>query len=561
MKEVRDHHGVAAVVVAWAVLAATAFAFAAPRTDAPGLYYDEAFMAQQARDFLEPERATDHAGSIRELWIAGRPFPLRNAVYLGSLKSQLLIPSFAIFGAEPSVLRLTTLGWSLLAVLFVMLFARRIVGTPAAIASGALLIGDPAWYFYSLHEWGPFTTGLLCRGAGLWLVTLGWSERRVAALAAGGLALGLGVYNRADFAVILAAAALALAAAAPAVLREAWRERRRDAVILLLALAVGAAPMLVSAGELLATGSSAALESRGGLEEKLRVLGSLLDGSRFYRVIDQGGLFPRMHESTAPASLLPWLLLAAAVAAAWRGARRTAGGRAPGAETFLLLAALLTSLGMLAVPGAVRAHHLLNALPFPHLLLASVSVRAWRAAGSRPAVRTVVPILIRLGLVAALAALAISSLRVSAATYALIDATGGRGRFSTALHDLAREIDGDPEQRVVSLDWGFHEPLLFLTDDTVLVQPLWRIPLAVRQRGAWTHDGQPGDLYLVHADAYDLFGHSARFLRTAQHLGEREPGAVELRDYRDREGSPVFTTIRITRPHRIVLRPTGFRIE
>ena len=68
---------------AWLGLALVVFAVAAPRTGAPGLYYDEAFLGQQAKDFFEPGRGLAHPGSTREVELFGRPFPLRNAVYLG----------------------------------------------------------------------------------------------------------------------------------------------------------------------------------------------------------------------------------------------------------------------------------------------------------------------------------------------------------------------------------------------------------------------------------------------------------------------------------------------
>ena len=88
-----------AVAVAWGVLSVALFAIAIPRVESPGLYYDEAFMAQQARGFVEPDRAGVHPPGTSSTWILGRPFPLRNAAYLGSLKSQLLIPWLAMFGS------------------------------------------------------------------------------------------------------------------------------------------------------------------------------------------------------------------------------------------------------------------------------------------------------------------------------------------------------------------------------------------------------------------------------------------------------------------------------
>ena len=58
------------LVAVWAAIATLTVLFAAPRIEDPGLYYDEAFLAQQARGFVEPERAGVHPASVREIEIA-----------------------------------------------------------------------------------------------------------------------------------------------------------------------------------------------------------------------------------------------------------------------------------------------------------------------------------------------------------------------------------------------------------------------------------------------------------------------------------------------------------
>ncbi len=535
----------------WLLLCALAFGVAAPRVDLPGLYYDEAFMAQQARDFLHPEREPDHAGSVRHVEVLGRPFPLRNAVYLGSLKSQLAIPSLAVFGESVRVVRLTTLAWSLVAVGFAMLFARRLLGGPAAWLTGGLLVLDPSWLFFSLYEWGPFTTGLLCRCLGLWALTVGWLDGRRGWLFVGGLACGLGVYSRADFALIVGAAAVALCACRPGIVRELWGPRRSDALTVALAAALGAAPMLVSAADLLATSAAAEIGQRGGVDEKLRVLGSVLDGSRFYRLIDWGGRFHRIWETGAPRAGLG---LAAAAALAWcivDAARRQRRERPAGPGLFLAATLAGVLAGLIVLPGAVRAHHLLNVMPFVHLAVAAAAVATWRAAG-RPG---------RAAVAAALVALALSDVHVIARTFGLIERTGGTGRWSTALRDLAAEIDDAPTTRIYSLDWGLHEPLLFLTDEATLRQPIWRMGGQLRARGRWLQRGRGGERYLVHAPEYDLFGFSPRLLSEARRIAGREPEAVRITEHRDGTGAPVFYSVVVTRPHQLELRRSGLRLR
>jgi hypothetical protein len=544
------------VGAAWLALALVVFAVAAPRTGAPGLYYDEAFLGQQAKDFFEPGRGAAHPGSTREVELLGRPFPLRNAVYLGSLKSQLLIPAFALFGTDVAVLRLATLATSLVALLLTMLGARRALGAPVAIVGGVLVASDPAWWFLSLHEWGPFTTLFLCRAAGLVLLAAGWSRRRSLLVAAGGACLGLGVYARADFLVILVGVALAFALVRPDLVREALRERRGHVAVLAAGLALGAAPMLVSAADLFATSASPVLGRRGDLAEKLRVLWSLLDGSHFHRLMQVGGRFDRMFQLAAPAGLFGAALLAALGLAAARVVVRWRRAAPLEAPDFLLLATVFIGAGTLLLPGAVRAHHLMNAFPFPHLLVAEIGVRAWRSNPHAGATR-----------LAAWAALALAglvivlpNLALVRGTYALVEATGGRGRWTDALREPAAELEADPGRRGVSLDWGFHEPLLFLTRRAKLVEPVWGIREAVRAAGAWRLPGNAGDVYFVNDREYDLFGFGPGFLAAARAVAGRDPAALEVRAHHDRAGDVAFHTVRFAVDHEITY-VRSFRIE
>ncbi len=539
---------VPAVAAVWLGLAVVVFAIAAPRTHEPGLYYDEAFLGQQAKDFFEPGRGPAHPGSAREIELFGRPFPLRNAIYLGSLKSQLLIPAFALFGTDVEVLRLATLATSLVALLFVMLWASRIQGGAPAIAAGVLVAGDPSWWFLSLHEWGPFTTLLLCRAAGFWFVTRGWITDRPLALAAGGCLLGLGVYARADFLVILAGTGLALGLVRPELVRQALRERRGLLAVGAVAFAVGAAPMLVSIAELLTTTASPVLAQRGDLAEKLRVLWSLADGSHFHRLMQVGGRFDRMFEVGAPAGGLGIVILGGLAVACVRSSLRLRRRERLDVMDFLLLASLFVTAGTLALPGAVRAHHLLNAMPLPHLLVAQLGVAGWRGVVGRRGATLAARSALALALVALLA----SNAALIRATYAGVESSGGRGRWTDALREPAAELEASPGRRGVSLDWGFHEPLLFLTRRAGLVEPIWAIRETARAQGAWRFAGGAGDVYFVHGEEFDLFGFGPGFLAAARALAGRSPGALEIRTHHDREGGIAFHSVRFARAHEIV---------
>jgi hypothetical protein len=546
-------HPSRATLASWSVLAFITLVVALPQIERPGLYYDEAFLAQQARDFAEPARIGSHAPSTRSVWILGRSYPLRNAAYLGSLKSQLTIPSLALFGASPRVLRTTTLVFGLLGLLLGMLWAQRIFGAQVATIAGLLIATDPSFYFLSQFEWGPFTTGLLCRSGGFLLLTVGWKRDRSGLFLLAGLVLGLGVYSRVDFAVILAAAGLALLLFHPHLVRELAGARRRQALMGLLGFALTATTTLLAARNIFTTSSGIA--ERGGVFYKAQVLWSVLDGSHFRRLMEVGGLFDRMFQMPSGGGVMGAALVACALLLTVKMARGWRHRSLDDPIPFLLGTTLLITAAMLAMPGAVRAHHMLNLMPFAHLVIACALADTWRA----PASEDWVP---RRHLRRAMVALVIAAiiggnLAVIVGTNAEIQATGGRGRWSDALQDFASQVDASGESVVVSLDWGFHEPLQFTTERTRLLEPIWLIPHSLRQGRPWVHAGDERHTYLVHEAPYDLFGLSDDFLRTVRELG---PERARVEVHRDRSGEPAFVSVRIPRRHRVIY--TGeFTIE
>jgi hypothetical protein len=538
----------------WLALVAALFASAAGHVERAGPYYDEAFMGQQAKDFFEPERGLHHHASTREVLLFGRPFPLRNAVYLGALKSQALLPFFAIFGPELRVMRLATLALCAAALGVFLAFGARLLGAGAGAVAAVLLATDPCFYFWGLYEWGPFSVLLLCRALGFWWLLVGWQKGSTRAVAAGGLALGVGVFGRADFAVVVAAAGLALVLVRPAIVSEAWRERRSLALAAALGLLLGAAPMLLTAADLLATVESPVIARRGDLGEKLRVLGSLFDGSRFFRVVSVGGRFDQAWETSSPRSFFGVVTALSLVATLVLVARR--GGRSERRPLlFLLLGGFLVTLGMLLIPGAVRAHHLLNLMPLPHLLVGGIAAALFRlAASARWAA------LWRTTLALILLVVVASQLQVTRETQRLLRETGGRGRFSESIREAAALLEANPDARGISLDWGLHEPLLFLTRRARLLEPIWEIPSAVREHGRWVFEGTAQDVYLVHDRPYDLFGLGPRFLAAGHRLEQRHPGLTRVREHRDAQGELAFVSVQLGADHRLELE-RGFRIQ
>ena len=177
---------------------------------APGLYYDETVFAGMAKEFVRGAPVGPHMPFTTIGTLFGRPFPWFVQNYFGGLKCWLLIPSFAVFGSSIGVLRLTTLCLSLVALLFFMLWTRKLAGLPVAIVAGPLLALDPSYFYLSEFDWGGVVPSFLCRASGfyfflLWALGRKWRDGLLSAVL-----LGLGLFSKIDFAVILFGCGIAL---------------------------------------------------------------------------------------------------------------------------------------------------------------------------------------------------------------------------------------------------------------------------------------------------------------------------------------------------------------
>src|SRR5438093_2579328 len=141
------------LVAAWVVLAATMTLLAKQNLSVPGLYYDEAVFAGIAKDFITGHVHGEHMPDHQAVRLAGRPFPLFIQTYLGAPKSWMLIPAFRIFGPTVAVLRATTLIWSLIALLLLMLGTWRWLGFATALIVIALISFDSTYVFYYVMVW------------------------------------------------------------------------------------------------------------------------------------------------------------------------------------------------------------------------------------------------------------------------------------------------------------------------------------------------------------------------------------------------------------------------
>ena len=298
---------------------------------------------------------------------------------------------------------------------------------------------------------------------------------------------------------------------------------------------LGAGPILWKMPMLLGRNYSGLNSSAlGEFPEKFLTMLALYDGSYFYRLMNVGGIFERMFsERLNFQPILGAAVVVAGIALAAKSFRKPWDTTDTRVGLFFLLAAVLVTLGIILLPGAVRIHHAVLVYPLPQLIIAMalhvflerLSLTRWH--------RT-----IRATLWIALLGLFLSQLWTIQRTRALVRETGGRGHWSESFDAFCRENKNRADLTISSLDWGFNEQLIFLTNGPRLEEPFWEfgenVPLL---------STDPHNVYLVHAPEYNFFVYGRHYLDAAQQLGT----AVEVRPYFDRQNRIVFYAIQFPR--------------
>jgi hypothetical protein len=517
----------------WLAVSLVATGFATRELSVPGLNYDEAVFAGLAKDFLNGKSQGRHMPGIMLVNLCDRPFPVFIQSYLGAVKSWLLIPGFAVFGSSVPALRLMTFGWGLIGLLLFMLWARRLLGLPAALIAGPLLGLDPAYFFTTVHDWGSVALSFLCRFAGFGLLLLWWQRRKWHRLFLATFFFGLGFFNKVDFIVILLGCGLAL-----------LLTHRKEMVSAIKAapgrIALGGLGFLLIAVPMMALRASLILrDARGvvgktGLAEKARITMAMYDGSYFWRLMDVGGRFERMFEASSTVwNPFGFALLLASVFLVVEVARHFRTDSRCRVLAWLMLSALFETVGFVLLPGANRIHHALLVYPFPQLIITAALVRLWR----RPPATTGGGSIRRVLVVGAGLMLIAGHLFAIQKTGRLIQETGGRGWWSNALDEFCNDVKGRTDLTIISLDWGFNEQLLFLTDGPRLLEPFWR--LTPNEKFRFTLP--PDTIYLVHPRDY-TFVYPA--MQIFEYLQPTDSRRAMVRTYRDRENQVAFYAIR-----------------
>jgi Dolichyl-phosphate-mannose-protein mannosyltransferase len=513
------------LLVAWLLLALIVTSLAIQNLSVPGLYYDEAVFGGMAKDFVTGNVHGPHIPEHQVATFFGRPFPVLVQPYLGALKSWMLMPSLALFGASVPTLRASNLFWDLAALLLLMLATWRWSGLASALVAGLLLAFDPNFFFLSVIDWGAAVPSFLCRCASFYFLVSWQGHRRSAHAFLAGLFAGLGFFNKADFAVLLFGTALAAVCCYWRQMLAGIRPRRNAILLAWVGFFIAISPIVVKLPWILRTATASPPVD---YIEKLQAMLSMYDGSYFYRLMSVGGRFDHMNEAPSVWSGLGFTLVAALLLfLAIRKRRSTTESRVP---AFLILATMFTTVGVMLVPSAARIHHMVLVYPLPHLFIAFISVAIWKLAGGKQRVTT----LVRAGLLLVLCVLVATQLLAIRKTQQLIHDTGGRGWWSDSFNSFCNENRNRSDVTIVSLDWGFNEQLNFLTDKPKLLEPFWKF-----EENPQTLSSDPHYIYLAHPPEYSEYGYDTRYLDAARNSAV----PVKIEPHVDRERQIAFYTI------------------
>ena len=525
--------GTLIVLFAWAVFSTGAILLGLQNISTPGLYYDEAVFAGFARDFITGQHRL-HTPGFEIVNVFGRPFPVFIQFYLGALKSWILIPAFSLFGPTIATIRLTSLGCGLLALLLFMLAVRRWIGLGASLVAGVILLFDPAFFFLGVLDWGAAIPAFFCRCVAFYLIVV-WSQNGKARyLLSASVFLGLGIFNKVDFATLMLGVALSALCFFGL---DLWKVVRSRPVVTitagLIGFLAGAGPMLLKLpGIIRYTAAGRGNTGPAEFKEKLNTCFAMYDGSYFHRLMSTGGLFDQMYQQPAGTESFLWIFLAIAIVASFAGMVRNWQTNEMRLLGFLVVSGALTTIAIFLMPGAVRIHHSILVFPFPQLIIGFAFSYFW-SRQSTGLIRSAT----RAASIGAVLILLASQIYAITKTETLLRETGGRGRWSNALNLFCREMRDRSDVVIVSLDWGFNEQLAFLTDKPNLVEPFWAFS---QKKELPPLPRQPQYIYLAHPAEYSLFRDDLVYLNALQNSSDK----VDIHPYFDEEAKTAFYVIR-----------------
>jgi Dolichyl-phosphate-mannose-protein mannosyltransferase len=451
----------------------------------PGLQDDEALLVAGAVHMA-------HSGTTFELsqtpnsWVCplGRCIPLMSALYVGAVKEYAVLPLFAWFGSRMSFIRIASLILGTLGLWGIYRVAAEFFGVPLAALTAFVIAINPA--FVNMTVFDNNAVGVAMAGLGLSGACLAHYHQRNGfwAAFAFGLAMGFGVWGRANFVWVL----IAGFTAGLIVFRRRLAIPAAHWLAVLLGGVVGGFPFLVfqiiSGGATWKAREALSIATPMGalLRDRVFWFADMLISDGEHRQMWSGPALPEWQ-----LWFFPLLVIAACFVCLFstpaEGPRRRSFARAVVITFFITGAFLLFS----KLP--VAEHHLIILFPFAAVIVvAACSVLETTFAWGR------------------VASIAVFSIYIFSAIYWQIagirglNITRGTGMWSDAGLQLARYFDQRLRgQEIKLLDWGLEYNMYVLTDGRLRFTEIYRASSEDRsfEGRPWADEIRDGGIFVL----------------------------------------------------------------
>jgi hypothetical protein len=425
--------------------------------DKPGYYYDEVIFVPAALRVLG-HCDVDAAVSMQ----VGKCFPLMQTLgYVGAVKAWAHAPLFALFGINTWTVRLPSILLVAATILLLGVFVRRELGTTWAALLLALLATDPVILNHARLDWGPHVIAVFLRAVALialwrWLTT--GTKRWLIILCAAFL---IGFIDKLNFLWVIVAWAAAGAAVGGRLavlhLRDGRPWQPLIAGVTLALLGLGLVTLVRLAAQLDILGDAGALTFAQQLAKVWGLYAATFSGMSVINWV---------FGADVPATiafnilLLVQLACAAVLLAIWRPwspARRFLA--------FLTAATAFLLLAIAATRQVGGSHHLLMLWPMPALHLVTLLAISTQHLGTERGRGMALRATLATGGAIVWGALLAWHIAMDFRSFDIWrNDRDYRPLFDPAIASLDRRVDALGVDRVISVDWGLHQPLVTLAE-------------------------------------------------------------------------------------------------
>jgi dolichyl-phosphate-mannose-protein mannosyltransferase len=461
----------------------------------------------------------------------GRSWPLMIIPYVGAAKGYVTLPLFAIFGISAEVARFSAVLLGALGIAGLLFLLGREISRAAALIVGVLLGIHPSYLDFTVFDNGGVSVWMAAMGLGAWALAIHLRRQSTPSAVLLGLALGLGVWTRANVLWLISAA---LVAALVTFGRRAIPPLRHVA-----AMAIGGfcgvlpflvyeyASRLATFRFISSTRQSVSLEK---ILSRLRALAELMISDSEQRGIWAGPQMPSWQVGIGA------VLLAAVPMCLFVRFRSSDPTLSRWRRAFAISAIVLTMI-MLASRLGIAHHHLVAVLPLALTALTIFGLevaRRFRAAIAPLAAAAAVLVLL----------LGSWDVRIDRG----LRQTRGKWFWSSAIDDVRDYVQSKrvTPDRLKILSWGFQNNFYVGSGGSVYGSELFwgATPEHSSRARTWESEIRDGGsflLYLFPTGPPELDAAANGFSKAL----EKYPGPRQERRFLDRSGSPVALLVEI----------------